>query len=216
MKTINITNGDYFNKYISQRHAGCFVAFKEAMIEGSPLFPLFDDSFCKERVNTHSPSSSVLDYKKHMGEFITINFNDFDEVILWFGKDMFCQMNLLTVLAYLMQIDYKGNVYLNTIVDETNKIIKAKEKINLSNYINIYKSVFIDNKPIRVNNLYLDKAIQDYLLLKDNNSPLSLLIKQNVHLPKQELFELIWENTRHLGLGDTQILKLIQKFKKEN
>ena len=80
MKIINITNGDCFNKYISQRHAGYFVPFKEAMIEGNPLFPLFDDSFCQERTNTHM-SSSALEYRKHMGDFLTVNFNEFDEIV---------------------------------------------------------------------------------------------------------------------------------------
>jgi hypothetical protein len=215
MKIINITNGDCFNKYISQRLAGFFIPFKEAMIEGNPLFPLFDDSFCQERTNTHM-SSSALEYRKHMGDFLTVNFNDFDEIVLWFGKDAFCQLNLLTVLAYLKQIDYKGNIYLNTIVDETNTVIKEKEKINLSNYINIYKSVFIDNKPIQTNNYYLEKAIQNYLMLKDDNGTLALLIKENSHLPKQELFELVLKETRDLGLSDTQVSKLIKKNTNKN
>ena len=215
MRTINITNGDCFNKYISHRRAGYFIPFKEAMIEGSPLFPLFNDAFCQERATTHMVSS-VSKYRKHMGEFLTINFNEFDEIVLWFGKDAFCQLNLLAVLAYLKQIDYTGKIYLNTIDDETNKTIKAREKISLSNYINIYKSVFIDNKPFQTDNYYLEKAIHNYLLLKDDKGPLASLIKNNSHLPNKELFELIWKETRDLGLGDTQVSKLIQKYTNNN
>ena len=151
-----------------------------------------------------------------MCEFLTLNFNEFDEIVLWFGKDAFCQLNLLTVLTYLKQIDYTGNVYLNTIDDETNKTIKASEKISLSNYINIYKSVFIDNKPFKTDNYYLEKAIHNYLLLKDDKGSLASLIKNNSHLPNKELFELIWKETRDLGLGDTQVSKLIQKYTNNN
>ena len=37
--------------------------------------------------------------------------NDYKCIVLWFGDDMFCQMNLLTVLAFLEQQRYQGKVY---------------------------------------------------------------------------------------------------------
>ena len=32
--------------------------------------------------------------------------NKFDTIVLWFGDDMFCQMNMLTILAYLEQSNF--------------------------------------------------------------------------------------------------------------
>ena len=52
----------------------------------------------------------VLDFLKE---------SSFSELDLWFGKDTFCQMNLLTLLAYLEEMGFCGQVVLNYVEDET-------------------------------------------------------------------------------------------------
>ena len=41
---------------------------------------------------------------------------------LWFGEDMFCQMNLLTILSHLEQSVYEGKVYLNSFREDEFKV----------------------------------------------------------------------------------------------
>ena len=44
---INITTGEEFNDYIQNKIEGLFIPFNEALIDGQPIFPLFDESFIK-------------------------------------------------------------------------------------------------------------------------------------------------------------------------
>jgi len=159
--SIHITNGDIFNEYISKKREGFFIPFREAMIKGSPRFPLFDEAFCRERADTHS--TDICGYKEHMGAFLALDFSEFDQITLWFGKDTFCQLNLLTVLAYLHQQNYAGAVYLNTIDDELCEMLIEKEAIDLSAYSEIYQSVFVYHQFVETKHGYLNRAIREYM-----------------------------------------------------
>ena len=68
----------------------------------------------------------------------------YNKICLWFGKDTFCQMNLLTLLAYLEQIDFSGKITLNYIDDETFEIIENDINVKLGIYKDIYKNVLIN------------------------------------------------------------------------
>ncbi|AJQ25658.1 hypothetical protein [Pelosinus fermentans] len=43
--------------------------------------------------------------------------------IEWFGYDMFCQMNLITILVYLEQSGYKGDVLSCMVLEKIDDII---------------------------------------------------------------------------------------------
>ena len=68
-KRINITSGESFNEYIKTKINGIFVPFNEALMEGKPLFPLFDETFINERVMTHYNDLSKKD------EYVKKNFS---------------------------------------------------------------------------------------------------------------------------------------------
>ena len=72
----------------------------------------------------------------------SIELNDFFEVkdrlneysiVCWFGDDEFCQINLLTLLAFLKQINYKKSIILH-VIDEETYIIKETKNIDVSGY----------------------------------------------------------------------------------
>ena len=61
--------------------------------------PIFSEEFNKLRATGHQVA--LQEYEQ-----VTLNplkpllTNDYQCIVLWFGDDMFCQMNLLTVLAF--------------------------------------------------------------------------------------------------------------------
>ena len=54
----------------------------------------------RQRAAGHN--SSVESYTKGY-RFIKNFTKEYKCIVLWFGEDMFCQMNLLTILSYLEQ-----------------------------------------------------------------------------------------------------------------
>ncbi len=54
-------------------------------------------------------NSSVESYTKKVIDPLKKLFTkEYKCIVLWFGEDMFCQMNLLTILSYLEQSRYEG------------------------------------------------------------------------------------------------------------
>ena len=207
---INITSGTYLNAYLQKKYPNeVFVPFNEAMIEGNPLFPIFDENFLIERCNTHEVSKD--DYKKNMHDFLEFknHIHEYDSIVLWFGKDMFCQLNLLTVLAYLNQENYLNSIQFNLIDEENYEIIKQIH-IPKDNYLDIYYHLFIEHQMISCQLNDLNQAIHDYF---NYTNEIIDFIKENKQLSNQELEIKLMNQTKKYGLGDTQIHKLIQKYK---
>ena len=207
---INITSGLYLNNYLKDKYSNdTFIPFNEAMIEGNPSYPLFDENFILERCKTHQVSKE--DYIKNMIDFLELknHIHEYNSIVLWFGKDMFCQLNLLTVLSYFQQEKYSNPIYLNLINEDTYEIIE-QTTIPKDDYLSIYKKVFIEHQ--RINSLLsdLNQAIQDYL---NYTNEIITFIKENNHYSFEELTTLLLEKTKKYGLGDTQIHKFIQKYK---
>ena len=207
---INITNGTYLNSYLQNKYSNeIFIPFNEAMIEGNPILPIFSDAFVDERSNTHQVSNES--YLENMKEFLNFSkdIHSYDSIVLWFGKDMFCQLNLLTVLAYLHQENYHKPVYLNLIDEETYEIIE-QISIPKDNYLDIYQKFFIEHQMIHCQLTDLNQAIYDSF---NYTNELIAFIKENNHLSNDDLEIILIEKTKKYGLGNTQIHKLIQKYK---
>ena len=178
MKKINITNGQYFNEYISKKKEGLFIPFNEALIQGKPIYPLFDEDFILERTRTHcKDETKISDYINNMSDFLnaTKDVNRYEEIRLWFGEDTFCVINLLGVLTYLEQIGYKNIVLLNVIDDESFNVLKTDIKIALGSFTSSYKSLFENNLFVKTSNEIIDKGINDYLYLQSKDNHLYLL-----------------------------------------
>ena len=105
-KTLNITNGDYFNEYLISKFGGAAIPFCEAMMDGETTADIFSEEFIALRAR--SLKVNKAEYRSKMYVYDYLCSDDYQELRLWFGKDTFCQMNLLTLLAYLEQISYGG------------------------------------------------------------------------------------------------------------
>ncbi|HHU59913.1 TPA: hypothetical protein GXZ34_03215 [bacterium] len=104
---LEILNGqvmyDHFNNL--KNNNSIYVPFNEAMCEGPPHIDIFSDAFITDRCK--SLGVTYLEYKKITLEPLEpLLDNKFKEVILWFDEDMFCQINMLTILAYLDQNNF--------------------------------------------------------------------------------------------------------------
>ena len=134
MKSIHIVPGESFKKILSKKlkkenikglHKE-IVPFNEALIRGKISEPLFNDEFINLRCGELGVSRSV--YVKRISKFVKFlqNANDYDEVLLWFGAEPFCQANLSGVLKCLKQVLFKGKIIVNLVNELTGEIIESK------------------------------------------------------------------------------------------
>ena len=216
-KRINITSGESFNEYIKTKINGIFVPFNEALMEGRPLFPLFDETFINERVMTHYNDLSKKDeYVKKMEIFIKnkeLILNS-EELILWFGEDTFCLINLLGLLTFLENNSYHGKLLYNILDEEKFVVKKEGISIELGNFTNSYVSLFNGNVFVSTKNQLIDKGIKTYLELQDANHFLVQYIKDNID--KMEEYQLLinlLNMTLEYGLSDVQLMKMINKYR---
>lgn len=209
-KVLNITNGDYFNNYFLSKHGGTAVPFREVMMDGDTVTDIYSDEFVALRSAELGVNSEEYRAKTLVSEAL---ISDYSELCLWFGKDTFCQINLLTLLAYLEQIEYAGKVFLNYIEDETFEIIEKGIEVELGIYKSIYYDVLIFKRsPSRVGVLSC-RAIELYFDYHSNDGALACLIGESRNKTDMEILLLLLENSKEYGLSDAQAKNLIKKYK---
>ncbi|WP_175640647.1 AraC family transcriptional regulator [Metabacillus schmidteae] len=209
--TLNIVNGQVMYNFFKEKgflKGENIISFNEAMCYGKTSSSIFSAEFVETRSKVHNVS---LDQYKN----ITIKAlqpllsKNFDKLVLWFDEDMFCQINILTILAWLDQIDYQISVTLVLVDDEFNPI--DKQIIHPKGYKGIYKQVLIQKQiPDRTLPHSLQKGIQLYVKYLDYDSDLMMYIHKHGELPEEELLLLLLANFKEYGLGDTQYIELIR------
>lgn len=205
--TFNITNGEYFNKYFLSKFGGIAVPFCEAMMDGEAAAQIYSQQFIELRAKSLRVTETV--YRSKMYVYDALNRHSYPSIHLWFGKDTFCQMNLLTLLAYLEQIDYQGEVKLNYIDDETFEVLETNIDINLGIYNRVYEDILLSGSvPNDVGSLCAG-AIDLYFDYHSDNGELAKLVRANTHKEKKELIRLLLEQSKAYGLSDLQAERLI-------
>ena len=124
---INITAGDCLNEILKRKYAdGNFVPFGEAMITGTYTAKLFSEAFMQERADTHKVSLQV--YKQKLQGFLAFltDIKSYDNIVLWFGDEPFCQANVKVLLQTLKEYGYQGEILLNTVEEETGDIVTTE------------------------------------------------------------------------------------------
>ena len=134
MKNINITNGQYLNNFLESKYEGVFIPFNEAMIQGDLLYPLFDDVFIEKRSLVHNVTKEL--YLSNISIFLNIEkyINEVESITLWFGKDAFCIINLLTVLVYFENLNYQKDIILNIVDDASCELLESNIQIKKQPY----------------------------------------------------------------------------------
>ena len=212
---LNITNGDAFNVHLASllNFRQEAIPFREAMMDGEATSDIYSNDFIKMRCGALSVSFD--EYKSNMLVYDALCNNDYLEIKLWFGKDTFCQMNLLTLLAYLEQIEYNGNIILNYIDDETFEVEENNIPVKLGIYKELYNDVFIYKRMPQEIEVLNRRAIELYFDYHSNNGKLSCFVRDNFDKDEYTLVCLLLENSKEYGLSDLQAKKLIEKQKGE-
>ena len=208
---LNITNGDYFNEYFLKTFGGAAVPFSEAMMDGKTVSQVYSDEFIELR--SRELGVSEEEYKSKMHVYYALIEGNYSELRLWFGKDTFCQANLLTLLAYLEEIGYDGRVILNYIDDESFEVLEENIPVALGSYKQLYEDILITRT--RRTELYalVFEAFELFFDYLSDDGALSRLVRENSHLDDTSLICLLLENSKEYGLSDIQARKLIEKYR---
>jgi hypothetical protein len=212
---LNILNGqvmyDYFKMHGLDKN-GIYIPFNEAMCAGEVTSDIFSSQFNTCRSNTHNVTMDKYD-EITLRPLQVLFENKFSHIVLWFDNDMFCQINLLTLLAYLDQIKYSNNVTFN-LVDYKYKISNQLE-LCVKGYHAIYEQVMINKFiPGNLQLSVMKNGIRLYFeYLRDENE-ITSFVRQNISLKDEVLLIRLLEEFPQYGLGDTQYLQLIDKCRK--
>ena len=215
-EVLNILNGQVmYEEFKNEKLMGDsdYAPFNEAMCVNPATIKVFDDDFIKTRAEGHN--SSVESYTKKVIDPLEKLFTKkYKCIVLWFGEDMFCQMNLLTILSYLEQSYYEGKVYLNSFREDKFKV--SQTEIKLENYHSAYKEVLVNHEKPSVETLpVMYQAIDLFLeMLKEDNAVMKFISK-NKDLSTQQLLTKLFQLFPTIGYGDSQYIELINKIKKK-
>ena len=207
---LNITNGLYFNEYIKKKIEGVFVPFNEALMDGELLFPLFHQDFMEQRIAVHNVTKE--DYLNKMQFFFEPEtIKKYSVVRLWFGLDAFCQINMLALLAYLEQIEYKGKIFYQAIDDVSFETLETKAELTLGTFISSYQNV-MRGKSISSEYDFINRGIDGYLYVKNRDNRFYRYIKENLgKLTETQLIIDVLKDSAEFGLSDMYIQKMIEE-----
>ena len=212
-KVLNITNGDCFNGYFISRFGGVAVPFCEAVIDGDVVEDIYSDDFVALRGKCLNVSMG--EYRSKMHAYDALNNGAYTSVSLWFGKDTFCQVNLVTLLAYLEQIQFKGDVKLNYIDDRTFKTIEADIAVKLGGYKDLYRQILIEKRMPCDVGVLSKKAIELYFDYRNKNGRLATMVKNNIEKSKEDLLTMLKSEAEDYGLTISQLQKIISTATQE-
>lgn len=212
MNQLYIFNGSITLSYYQSKFPDStkiYTSFNEAMCSGDACEDIFSEEFIK--IRSLSLDTRTEEYIKTVTTPLAPLFNIGDQKItLWFDPDMFCQINLLTLLAYLDQIGYQQSIQFN-LIDYHNEI-QSTHTLLPKGYKHIYRKVVIDKQmPEHIELTVLKNGIELYLKLQEEDNEIVNFIKEHSTLSSHSLLKLLFENFQHYGLGDLQYLQIIKK-----
>ncbi|EUJ29884.1 Right origin-binding protein [Listeria grayi] len=209
---LNVLNGQHMYKVFKDKQlmgSADYVPFNEAMSVHETTEIIFSETFIELRSSGHYDTKE--NYRKKVIAPLNCLFTkSYNCLVLWFGEDMFCQMNLLTMLAYLEQSDYNGEVFLNSFREDEFKVNQTKLK--LGNYLSVYKEVLLNHqKPSSELLPVMFQAVNLYLDMLNEHNEVTKYIYKNKNLSTDELLNNLLRLFPRIGYGDSQYLELINK-----
>lgn len=213
---LNVLNGQVmYEQFRTQELMGQsdYVPFNEAMCVHAATGDIFSPSFNQVRAEGHH--SSITGYEKVVIEPLEPLFNhSYRCIVLWFGEDMFCQINLLTIMSYLEQSGYDGIVYFNAVQEQTYDV--QQTEITLGGYTSFYREVVLEKKmPDSPLMPVMYQGVSLYLDLHQADNELTRYIASHPKESKEEVMQSMLKLFQRYGLGDRQYLELIEKVRGE-
>lgn len=113
---LHILNGEVMMEYFKRTKFldEEMVPFNEAMCYGETSETIFTEQFIQVRANVHHVTTDQY-YQLTIKLLEKVLNNEYNELYLWFDEDMFCQINVLTILAWLDQNNNSQSVILNIV-----------------------------------------------------------------------------------------------------
>lgn len=146
-KTLHILNGDSTrNKFQNTGIDGDTYVWKEVLSEG-PVDPEFGSpDFWNKREKFMSKEFELAENEyKQVGqepfEKIASSIDKYDEVVLWFEYDLFCQVNMIALIHWLGNTNHSGTISLICVgvIDESDKLYALGE-INTEAYSQLFET----------------------------------------------------------------------------
>lgn len=108
MKTVHILNGDSIKDiFAEQGIAGDLIIWREALSEGPTTTDVGSERFFQARSQFFASQYQIPEaefIQKAKAEFRKLDsLSQYEEVVLWFEYDLFCQINMLAACSYLYQ-----------------------------------------------------------------------------------------------------------------
>lgn len=183
---LHITSGDHFTSKLQALNLkGDIITWREMLCEGKTLSTVGSESFWKTRfefLNKNYKISKTWFVEKTLKEYrFLCNHKQQDRIVLWFGRDLSCQINMLAVLSWLKthrkhaeislvhggKKDKTKPYTLHEIHNEKllefyeNRIILSRDDIEYADYV---WQLYCSDSPIRLENVITSSNIQfDYL-----------------------------------------------------
>jgi hypothetical protein len=185
------------------------IPFNEAMCFGETSEELFTPEFIEKRAKVHhvTPEQYTEITLNPLKPFLSKGFTHLE---LWFDEDMFCQINILTILAWLDKNGHSKPIDLHIVGDKFESI--KKYTLMAAGYYGLYKKVMLHKTlPESIHLVPLRKGVELYLTYLHEDSNLIMYIKKYQNLTEKELVYALIENFKEYGLGDVQYLEIIRK-----
>ncbi|MTI70326.1 MAG: AraC family transcriptional regulator [Firmicutes bacterium] len=214
---LHILNGncmmDKFEKNRRINEKFTYIPFNEAICWGEADEEIFSDAFIEIRVQ--SLNTTIEQYRSIvLNPLEPLYKNKFDTIVLWFGDDMFCQINMLTILAYLEQCNFEGDVLFCMANEVTDEMLSHAYEIEINGYLQKYKSI-VCKKEMTAEKLMpaMYKAVSLYLNYRTKNSEINRYILQNISKDNSKLIKDLLKTFPQYGLGDLQYEMLINNIR---
>lgn len=192
---LHITNGDSFTQRLNTLNIkGDVITWREMLCEGKTLTTVGSESFWKTRyefLHKNYKVSKSWFIEKTLKEYRSLcNHKQQDQIVLWFEYDLFCQVNMLAVISWLLANRKYAQISLvcSGKEDETDKMFSLND-LSDEQVLNLYKDkkeltqddieyadyvwqLYCSNNPMRLENLtdfddyqfaYLGDAIKSHL-----------------------------------------------------
>src|SRR5690625_1972500 len=167
---LHILNGQVMYEHVQKSRFlkdEVMVPFNEAMCYGETIKEIFSNKFIRTRAKVHHVT--VNDYIEVALKPLQPLFDQqFRHIELWFDEDMFCQINILTILGWLDQENYLHTIKLH-IIDRDFRLVKTFA-LKAQGYHKIYTQVLVNKiTPKQIQLAHLKRGIELYLANLEHN-----------------------------------------------
>ena len=173
---------------------------RETMIAGPSDSEVFSPAFIKARAAYHNESEAEY-AKKVLGALPEKAQLLSEDLTLVFGFEAFCQMNLLTILAYLAQLGRELPVTIK-LIDEfkNNQELRSFAFSAFQNANLWYQTLLVEKKAFKSDPLLwpeMKKAAALYLTLQEEQNEITDIIDENAALSENALVRLLFSFPYH-------------------